>query len=142
MVYLEDTPARTVFDSATSLSFFVPALAAKNYAVTLGTGAGSTPVGTFRIDPTDLSVTPTSLTLGAGEQQSLTFTLSNPAPAGGLLIDVATDIPESVIMPEVLVPEGQTSVTINVQGGKPGTGSLVLKGYGPGGQISVAVTVH
>jgi hypothetical protein len=141
-VYLDDTPARTVFDSTTSLSFFVPALPARNYGVTLGTGTGSTPVGTFRIDPTELSVTPASLTLGAGEQQSLTFTLSNPAPAGGLLIEVATDIPESVIMPEVLVPEGQTGVTINVQGGKPGTGSLVLKGYGAGGEISVPVTVH
>jgi len=53
---------------------------------------------------------------------------------------VTTDIPESVIMPEVVVPEGQTSAVVTVQGGKPGTGSLFLKGYG-NGEVSVPVTV-
>jgi hypothetical protein len=45
-----------------------------------------------------------------------------------------------VIMPEVVVPEGQTSVTVTVEGGKPGAGSLFLKGYGSG-EVSVPVTV-
>jgi hypothetical protein len=142
VIYLDGAPTRTVFESASSLSFFVPALATgRNYQVTLGGSAGSSPVGTFRVDPIDLNVAPPALTLQSGEQQSLTFSVPNPAPAGGLLIDVATDVPESVIMPEVVVPEGQNSVTVPVQGGKPGTGSLILKGYGAGGQISVPVTV-
>jgi hypothetical protein len=38
------------------------------------------------------------------------------------------------------VPEGQTSVTVTVQGGQPGNGSLFLKGYGAG-QITIPVTV-
>jgi hypothetical protein len=38
------------------------------------------------------------------------------------------------------VPQGQTSVTINVEGGKPGTGSLYLRGFG-GGEVTVPVTV-
>jgi hypothetical protein len=49
-------------------------------------------------------------------------------------------VPESVIMPEVVVAEGQTAVTVEVEGGKPGAGSLFLKGYG-NGEVSVAVTV-
>ena len=41
---------------------------------------------------------------------------------------------------EVVIPQGQTSVTVDVEGGKPGTGSLFLKGYGAG-EVTVGVTV-
>jgi hypothetical protein len=142
VVSFDGAPTRTVYESSTSLSFFVPSLApGRNYQVTLASPAGTSPIGTFRVDPTAVTVTPSDLKLSPGIAQSVTFTLTNPAPAGGILLDVATDVPESVIMPEVVVPEGQTSVTISVQGGKPGTGSLVLKGYGAGGQVTVPVTV-
>jgi hypothetical protein len=140
-IYFEGSPARTVFESPTSLSFFVPALApGRNYAVTLGSTAGNSPVGTFRIDAGNVTVDPSSLNLAPGGQQTLTFTVANPAPAGGLLLDVTTDVPESVIMPEVVVPEGATSVSVTVQAGRPGSGSLFLKGYG-GGQLTIPVTV-
>jgi hypothetical protein len=43
-------------------------------------------------------------------------------------------------MPEVVVPEGATNVVVIVQGGKPGTGSLFLKGFGPN-EITVPVSV-
>ena len=66
--------------------------------------------------------------------------MPNVAPAGGLLLDITTDIPESVIMPEAVVPPGQNSLSITVEGGKPGSGSLFLKGYGSG-EVSVPVTV-
>jgi hypothetical protein len=54
---------------------------------------------------------------------------------------VTTDIPDSVIMPEVVVPTGSSSVTVTVQGGRPGSGSLVLKGYGAG-TVTIPVTVQ
>ena len=73
--------------------------------------------------------------------QPLTFTLSYPAADGGQLLDVTTDVPESVIMREVVVPAGQTSVTVNVQGGRPGSGNLYLKGFGDG-TIKIPVTVQ
>jgi hypothetical protein len=137
----DGTPVRTVYESSTSLGFFVPALPpGRTYQVTLSGDKGNSVVGTFRIDASDLSVDPASLTLAPGQKQSLTFTLTRAAPAGGTLLDVTTDIPESVIMPEVLVPEGQTSVTVSVEGGKPGMGSLFLKGYGSGG-VTIPVTV-
>jgi hypothetical protein len=141
VLYFDNTPARTVYESPNALSLFVPALEAnRNYRVMLGSAAGNSPVGTFRIDASNLSVTPGSLTLRTGERQPITFNVPNAAPPGGLLLDVTTDVPESVIMPEVIVPQGQTSITVTVEGGKPGTGSLFLKGYGAG-EVNVPVSV-
>lgn len=141
VIYFDNIPARTVFESPNAISFFVPAVAAgQNYRVMLGGASGNSPVGTFRVDTSALSVFPTSLTLRPRERQKLTFTVPNAAPPGGLLLDVTTDVPESVIMPEVIVPQGQMSVEITVEGGKPGSGTLYLKGYGAG-EVTVPITV-
>ncbi|MSU69637.1 MAG: cell surface protein [Opitutaceae bacterium] len=141
VIYVSNTATRTVFESPNSLSFFVPALEpSKNYPVTIGSATGSTPVGTFRIDPSNVQVIPGSLALRTGERQSLTFTVPIAAPAGGLLLDITTDLPEGVIMPEVVIPAGQNTVTVFVEGGKAGSGSLFLKGYG-GGEVTIPVAV-
>ena len=140
-IHFNGQPTRTSFESPTSLSFFVPPLEPnRNYQVTLNSVAGNSPVGTFRIDPSNVTVFPTALTLRTGERQLLTFTIQNPAPAGGTLLDVTTDVPDSVIMPEVIVEQGQTTATVNVEGGRPGTGNLFLKGYGAG-EVTIPVTV-
>lgn len=140
-VHFNGAPARTNFESPNALSFYVPPLEAnRNYQVTLNSAAGNSPVGTFRIDPSSVTVAPTSLALRTGDRTTLTFSLPNPAPAGGTLLDVATDVPESVIMPEVIVPQGQVYVTVTVEGGKPGKGSLYLKGFGSG-EVTVPVTI-
>lgn len=137
----DGTPARTVFESPNALSFYVPPVEPnRNYSVTLRSVVSDSPVGTFRVDPTSITVFPTSIALRSGQRQLVSFTLPNPAPAGGSLVDVTTDVPESIIMPEVIVPQGQTQVTINVEGGQPGQGSLFLKGYGAG-EITIPVTV-
>lgn len=134
-------PVRTEFESPTSLSFFVPGLEAnRNYNVTLSNSAGNSPVGSFRIDPSTITVYPLSLALQTGGRQQLSFTVQHPAPVGGTLIDVTTDVPESVIMPEIVIPQGSTTTTVTVEGGKPGTGSLFLKGYGSG-EVTIPVTV-
>lgn len=141
-VTFDGTAARTVYDSPNSISFFVPAVdAGRNYKVEIASANGTSVVGTFRVDASSLNITPTSLNLKRGETQSLVFTLPVPAPTGGLLLDVTTDAPESVIMPEVVVPAGQSSITINVTGGKPGSGSLFLKGFGTS-EVTVPVTVQ
>ena len=114
--------------------------AGRNYQIKLTSPAGDSPVGTFRVDTSSVSVSTTSLSLRTSERQPLTFTLPNPAPAGGTLLDVTTDVPESVIMPEVIVPAGQNSVTIAVEGGRPGNGNLFLKGFGAG-EVNVTVSV-
>ncbi len=134
-------PVRTVYESPTSLSFYVPALdPGRNYSVSVQGTAGNSPVGTFRIDASSVTITPQSLNLRTGQREQLTFTIPQPAPTGGSLLDVTTDIPDSVIMPEVIIPQGQTGITVTVEGGKPGTGSLYLKGFGSG-EVTVPVTV-
>jgi hypothetical protein len=151
-VYFDTTPVRTVFESANAVSFYVPAVEpSRNYKVSLGNEMAQTPVGTFRVDAVGgtaetgtattfqsavgtvagpLTVSPTTLNLKQGEKAQLTFTTPVTANAGGLLIDVTTDIPESVIMPEIIVPAGSKTVTVTVEGGRPGSGSLFAKGAG------------
>lgn len=141
VVYLDSTPARTVYESSGSLSFYVPPVESNRlYNVAISGGGANLSAGTFRADPTGASISPTALTLRTAESQTVTFTIPNAAPQGGLLLDVTTDIPDSVIMPEIVVPEGATSVVITVQGGKPGAGALYLKGFGQG-EITVPVSV-
>jgi len=141
VVHFDGTPARTVYESPNALSFFVPPVSPnRNYQVTVNGSAGNSPVGTFRVDAATVSVTPSSLSVRTGERQTLTFTIPNPAPAGGTLLDVTTDIPESVIMPEVIVPQGQTSISVTVEGGRPGNGNLFLKGFGSG-ELTIPMSV-
>ncbi len=140
LVYFGMTPTRTVFESPSSLSFFVPAVEpGRTYKLSVKGLGSDLDVGSFRVDAISFQVTPSAVVLRQGEQQALTFTIPNPAPAGGMLIDVTTDVPDSIVMPEVLVAAGQTSVTVPVQGGKPGSGSLFFRSSA--GESSVAVTV-
>jgi hypothetical protein len=141
VVYFGGTPTRTVFESPSSLSFFVPAVdAGRSYSLRIAGGGPDLDVGSFRVDAISFTVTPAELTLGSGEQQALTFTIPQPAPAGGMLVDVTTDAPESIVMPEVMIAAGQTSVTVAVQGGKPGSGSLFFKSSAGESSIPLAVT--
>ena len=140
VVYFDFTPTRTVFESPSSISFFVPSVEpGKNYRLHIGGSSSELNVGSFRVDAISFEVSPSSLNLRSGEHQALTFTIPNPAPAGGMLIDVTTDVPECIVMPEVMVAAGQTSVTVAIQGGKPGSGSLFFKSSA--GESSVPVTV-
>ena len=142
VVYVGGTPARTVYESPNAVSFFVPALPpARNYDVVLNGANGTQAVGTFRVDAASLSVMPTALNLRSGERQTLVFTTPQPAPGGGLLLDVTTDVPESIIMPEVIVPAGSSTVSVTVEGGLPGSGQLFLRGYGAG-EITIPITVQ
>ena len=94
LIGFDGTAVRTVYESPTSLGFFVPALApGKTYRVTLSGSAGNSDIGTFRIDSSDVTAEPASLALAPGQKQSLTFTVTHPAPAGGLLLDITTDVP-------------------------------------------------
>ncbi|WP_221031800.1 IPT/TIG domain-containing protein [Actomonas aquatica] len=142
VVTVNGQPARTVFDSSNSLSFFVPSVPpGRNYQIVVQSPTGQQPVGTFRVDGLALEVFPASLNLAQGETQNLTFNLPQAAPAGGLLLDVTTDAPDSVIMPEVVIPAGSTTVTVPVRGGLPGSGSLFLTGFG-GGEVVVPISVR
>ncbi len=140
VIYLNSQPTRTVFESPAALSFFVPSVTVgASYQLSINGPAGSLSAGTFRVDPAGIEVFPSALTMKSGEVQPLTFNISTPAPVGGLLIEVTTDAPESIIMPEVIIPAGQTSATINVTGGKPGAGSLYYQTSAGESAVPVAV---
>ncbi|MGH8020890.1 MAG: IPT/TIG domain-containing protein [Opitutaceae bacterium] len=140
-VYVGDQAAQTIFRSANSLSFVIPALpAGRNYPVTVGAPGSGLSIGTIRVDEGALTAAPSSLTVATGEKRLLVFTIPSEAPAGGLLLDVTTDVPESVIMPEVTIPAGSRSVNVAVQGGETGSGTLYVTAPGFG-EITVPVTV-
>ena len=142
IIVIGGNEATTTVHSSNSIEFNVPALpAGRTYRVVLQTGQGDLPVGNFKIDEAVLNIQPQELYLASGGMDFLIVELDNPAPIGGLYIDAQTDVPDSLIMPEIIVPEGARSVNVNVTGGSPGFGVLVLTvpGYGP---IEIPVTVE
>ena len=44
--------------------------------------------------------------------------------------DLTTDIPNSIIMPEVLIPEGARTVSATIEGDKVGSGHLYINAKG------------
>lgn len=141
VVYVGNTATQTIFRSTNSLSFVVPAMpSGRNYPVSVGVPSSGLSVGTLRIDEGALNVAPASLTIASGDKRLLVFTIPSEAPPGGILIDVTTDVPASVIMPEVTVPAGARSVNVAVQGGEPGSGKLYVSAAGFG-EITVPITV-
>lgn len=132
-------PATTEYESPTSLSFFVPAVPpGQNHQVTLTSGLD---VGTIRVDPATVRVVPSSLSIAPGDRAMLIFSIPTPAPSGGMAINVTTDVPDSVIMPEVIVPAGDRSVNVSIQGGNPGSGSIYVSAPGQS-EIIVPITVR
>lgn len=121
----------TDYASANALSFRVPPVeAARSYNVALRTGQGDIPAGQFRVDASRLSVLPDRLELGPDGSAMLIFSIDVDAPPQGLFVDVTTDIPDSVIMPEVMIQPGARSVNVPVQAGDPGTGTLFIQAAG------------
>ena len=142
-VYVGGILAETQFVSANALQFIVPDVApGSSYPVEIRGGQKEEYVGTLRVDPgIPLSVIPQSLDLGTAERQALAFALDYPAPVGGLYLNVTTDIPNSVIMPEVMIPEGARTVSVTVEGGDPGQGTLFINARGFS-ELKVPVTVR
>jgi hypothetical protein len=118
----------TDFASSNALSFIVPSLpAGASYDVTLRTGEGDLRVSKFRIDEGEISALLENAYLSKGERTFMLFKINFEAPQGGLYVDVTTDIPDSVIMPEVIIPEGASSVSIPLEGGQPGQGTIFVE---------------
>lgn len=123
--------AETRFASAQAMSFIVPPLpAGEAYAVDLLTGSGTIPIGYFQVDGSKLKVYPESLELASGQRAVLIFGIEFDAPSSGVAIGVRTDVPQSVIMPEVIIPAGARTVSVPVQGGVAGKGVLVASAPG------------
>lgn len=134
--------AETIFHGPNSLSFFVPMLEpGQNYPVLLVDGNRSMRAGVLRVDGAQMRVTPSSLSFAVGESRNLIFTLDQEAPPAGLRIPVTTDIPDSIIMPEVIVSGGSRTANVRVTGDRTASGSLFVEAPGFA-EITIPVRIH
>lgn len=123
--------AQTLFASPVALSFIVPPLPAnEDYPVTLVTGSNELSVGTFRIDPSSIRLNPSALEMATGQKRFVLFSIRRPAPEGGLPIEITTDIPASVIIPLVRIPVGKQTISVPVEAGAAGEGTLYISAPG------------
>ena len=127
-----DKKTQTRYLSENELRFTVPALPSGiDYPVQLiGGPHGALDIGNFRIDKSPLGVVPSSLEIASGDSANLLFKIDYEAPSGGLDIEVKTNIPESIVMPEAKISEGDRTINIPVQGGAPGEGKLIITAPG------------
>ena len=107
----------------------------------LRTDQGELPIGDFYVDSASFNVVPGSVNLASGQRDILIFQLYSEAPASGLYIDITTDIPDSIIMSEVIIPGGKRSVSVPVEGGAPGNGYLYMEAAGFG-TVQVPIRVY
>ena len=130
-IFVGNTLATSVYYSPNALGFYVPHLpSSQNYEVVLRGVRGDITVGSFRIDPAEMQVLPASVSVVSGERSTLIFSIPTEAPAGGLPIYITTDIPDSIILPEVVIPEGSKSTSVILEGGTPGIGVLAVEADG------------
>lgn len=132
IVFVDNTLAETIYISPTKLQFVVPEVKPDfGYSIEVRNTTRAQTAGYLRIEPASpLSVLPAKLTLEPSQRQALAFVLDTPAPYGGLYINVTTDIPDSIIMPEVLIPEGARTVSATIEGDKIGSGHLFINASG------------
>ena len=128
-VLIDGTPCETTFISSKELRFLVPEIKPGfGYIVDVFTPRGMLKAGTLRVDEANpLRVLPEKLELKIGRPKALVFMLNYPAPYGGLYISVKTDIPDSIIMPEVLIPERARTVSATIEGKYITNGNLFIK---------------
>jgi len=125
------TEAPTRYFSSNALQFTVPAVeGGRTYDVYLRTGNGDLLVGSFTVDASTLQVLPGSVDIASGQSTILVFSIDNEAPPGGLPVEVVTNVPESIVMPEVVIPSGGRSISVTVEGASPDTGKLVARAAG------------
>lgn len=131
-VFVGETAANTRFVSESTLQFIVPDVASgTSHPVELRSGRNVEPIGFLRVDPANpLRVIPAVVELRSGERATLVVAIDNEAVSGGVPINVETDIPDSIIMPEVEIPAGARTVSVTIEGGEPGEGALFLSGRG------------
>jgi hypothetical protein len=54
---------------------------------------------------------------------------------------VTTDIPASIIMPEVIIPGGQRSTSVTIEGGEPAQGNIFVEVQGYS-EVILPVTIN
>lgn len=142
VVYVGGNEAATFVHSANSMEFTIPPMSPGGpFPVVVRTGTGDLSAGLLRVDPARILVEPSSIRVDSGQTTFFILEIAGPAPAGGLRVSAQTDIPDSIIMPEIIIPAGAQTVNVNITGGTPDSGILriTVPGSGP---VEVPVTVR
>ncbi len=130
-VLIGNVEADTEYQSPTSISFRVPALTAgRDYQVAVSARGGVHDVGPFRVDASDIQVYPNALRVRAGERAMLVLTIPSATSSGGLAVDITTDIPASIALPRITIPEGASSINVPIEGLLAGRGILRIQARG------------
>jgi hypothetical protein len=134
-VIFGDVLAETHVHSDRMIECIVPMVDAdKNYRLSLQGSSGNVALGDFFVDLAPIYASKNELYLRGEERQTLTLSVDHPVPPNGLLFDITTDIPEDIVMPEVLIPGGARSVEAFISGnGYEASGHLFVeaRGYQP-----------
>ncbi|MDR1303314.1 MAG: hypothetical protein LBJ81_01685 [Puniceicoccales bacterium] len=121
--------------SAGAVEFRVPPMDCdREYEVYLLSGRKEFFAGTLFIDRSNLQCSSDFIRLNSGESQRLVFMIDQAAPADGIELAVTTDIPNSIIMPEVRFSAGERTASVNIRGSEEaGEGTLFVgaKGFRP-----------
>jgi hypothetical protein len=131
MIYVDDQVTETKVISPTAIRFRLPSLPAdRYYSVELANAQETLPVGTIFIDRGIIKTSPRALEIPKGKSVELVINLSSPAPGEGIEIDVTTDIPNAIVVPDVIIHGGKNSITIAVEGAESARGTLFLRADG------------
>lgn len=123
--------AETTYGTPNAISFIVPALEAdKGYQVEIDGADGRLPIGVFRVDAARMQVSPATLRIPAAQRGVFVVGIPSAAPRGGLPVTALTDIPEALVMPEIIIPHGSRTVSVPFEGRSPARGELHLKAPG------------
>ncbi|MGC6455019.1 MAG: hypothetical protein ACON39_08555 [Coraliomargaritaceae bacterium] len=89
----------------------------------------------------EISVLPASLLLKNGQRGTVAFSLPEAVSGEGLYLKITTNIPDSIIMPEAMIPAGERSINVPMEGSSPAEGFLFVEaeGYQP---IQIPVSVR
>jgi hypothetical protein len=116
-----------------AIEFVVPPVECDNeYEVYLLANQRELLAGRFFVDASVLRCSTDFIRLANGESQRLVFMLDRPAQDGGVEVEITTDIPDSIIMPEVHFMPGERTASVNITGGEnaaKGTLFVGAKGY-------------
>jgi hypothetical protein len=89
----------------------------------------------------DITISPSEISVLSGDYIAVKFIMPRIVRGKPLLIEVTTDIPQSVIMPEVHVRVGSNVGSVNLKGGRPGKGLLYVKADGYPNVQTIPITV-
>ena len=114
----------TIAPGARSATIVVAAKSLGNATLTASAEGYESGSASVSVRPVSLNMS-SGVLVGPGLSRSVPVTLSDPAPAGGLAISLASSNPSVATVPaSITVPEGETSANFTLSGVAAGTSSI------------------